>query len=78
MSDELPPPDRVMLHEDGSLGFEWYRADERLAIFFEPDPKDSGWHRVTKRDKGGDLVSGSLSELKPDQFAAWLATIGKR
>jgi len=57
--------------DDGSATLEWRFPDRRLAFTLEPDPKESGWHFVSKPSAGGVLASGALSEADLRFVLAW-------
>lgn len=57
--------------DDGAVTLEWRFPDRRLAFTLEPDPKESGWHLVSKPSAGGVLASGALYEADLPFVLAW-------
>lgn len=48
--------------DDGATNLEWFADDDsrRLCFIFESDPKESGWHYVSKRSHGDDMLYGTF------------------
>jgi len=66
MSD-FPTP-HIIQCDDGSLSFEWFGKDCRVALILEKDPSESGWHYVTKFSSGEEGICEELSKMDIKKF----------